>query len=107
MPAASSKLRAWATWISDAARNTRFTARRSLAQRREKSADVVAALERLDQRGADDDAVDVRCEARDLIARPDSEAGAHRYLRGALDAVHVLEHFIGDGDRLAGRARHA
>ena len=39
---------------------------------------IVAALERLDERGAHDDAVRVGREPRDLLGAPDAEARAHR-----------------------------
>ena len=38
-----------------------------LAQRSQKSLDVVAALQCLDQGGADHDSIDMRPEARDLL----------------------------------------
>ena len=65
-----------------------------LPERAQEGPHVVAALQCLDQGGADHDTVDVRGKARDLCARTDAEPRAYRNRRAALDAIHVIEHLV-------------
>ena len=60
------------------------------ASERRNTAGIGAALEHLDERGADDDAVGVRAEQRHLIRAPHAEAGANGQARGRFDGREVL-----------------